>query len=76
MTYTYNRVIMMFAPAFMLNQIRNTFVKNDDNPRLAMIANLASSMFNILFDYIFIFIFDWGMFGAVLATGCAPMWGF
>ncbi len=73
MTYTYSRVIMMFAPAFMVNQIRNTFVKNDDNPRLAMIANLASSMFNILFDYIFIFIFGWGMFGAVLATGCSPV---
>ncbi len=73
MTKTYSRVIMMFAPAFVYNQIKNTFVKNDDGPKLAMYANLAGSLFNIIFDYIFIFIFDLGMLGAVLATGTAPL---
>ena len=73
MTQTYLRVILLFSPGFMLNDILLCFVKNDGNPGLAMSAMLAGSFSNILFDYVFIFPLHLGIFGAVLATGIAPI---
>lgn len=73
MTRIYLKVVLLFAPAFMINDVLICFVRNDGNPRLAMTAMLAGSMSNILLDYIFIFPFGMGIFGAVLATGFAPV---
>lgn len=72
-TITYLRIIMIFAPMFMLNNLFITFVRNDDNPRLAMLGMLIGSLTNIILDYIFIFPLELGMFGAALATGVAPI---
>lgn len=73
MTRTYIRIILLFAPAFMLNDILVCFVRNDGNPKLAMTAMLTGSFSNIILDYIFIFPCQMGLFGAVLATGLAPV---
>lgn len=73
MTQTYLRVIMLFAPAFIMNDVLICFVRNDGNPRLSMIAMLLGSLSNIILDYVFIFPFGMGIFGAVLATGMAPI---
>lgn len=75
MASVYIQVIFLFAPAFILNNILSSFTKNDGAPRLAMIGMLSGSAFNILFDYIFIFVMRLGMFGAVLATGFSPVIG-
>ena len=73
MTTTYLRWILIFAPAFMLNEVLHCFVRNDDAPNLVMFATLAGSFANIVFDYIFIFPMNMGILGAVLATGSAPI---
>jgi Na+-driven multidrug efflux pump len=73
MTTTYLRWILIFAPAFMLNEVLHCFVRNDDAPNLVMFATLAGSFANIVFDYIFIFPMNMGILGAVLATGSAPV---
>lgn len=75
MTRIYLRVILLFSPAFMLNDILVCFVRNDGSPKLAMAAMLAGSFSNILLDYIFLFPMEMGIFGAVLATGFAPVIG-
>ncbi|WPJ91390.1 MATE family efflux transporter [Facklamia hominis] len=67
-THVYLRYVLLFAPFFILNQFFSLFVKNDGYPQLAMYAMLTGSLFNTIFDYVFIFIFDMGMKGAVLAT--------
>lgn len=72
LTTTYLRVILLFSPAFLLNDILLCFVRNDGAPRLAMTAMLAGSFSNVILDYVFIFPCGMGMFGAVLATGLAP----
>lgn len=71
-TATYLRLLLCFAPAFMLNNLFMAFVRNDENPRLVSIAMTCGSLFNIVFDYIFIFPMGLGMFGAALATGFSP----
>lgn len=73
MTQTYLQIILLFAPAFMANDSLLCFVRNDGNPRLSMIAMLTGSLSNIILDYIFIFPLHMGIFGAVLATGSAPV---
>ncbi len=75
MTNIYIKVVLLFSPAFIFNQIFICFLRNDGAPRLAMLSMLAGSLFNILFDYIFIFPLDMGIFGAVLATGISPVVG-
>ncbi len=73
MTATYLRVLLTFSPAFLLNNVVLCFVRNDGAPRLAMTAMLGGSFSNIVLDYIFIFPCGMGMFGAVFATGLAPV---
>lgn len=73
MTRVYLRVILLFSPAFLFNDIFVCFVRNDGNPKLSMIAMLLGSFSNIILDYIFIFPLNLGILGAVLATGFAPV---
>lgn len=72
---SYTRIILLFAPLFMLNYICNAFVRNDGNPSLAMIATLFSSLFNIVADYVLMFPLGMGMPGAALATAFSPAVG-
>lgn len=73
MSKTYLQVILLFAPMFMLNNILLCFVRNDGAPGLSMLAMLGGSLSNIILDYIFIFPCNMGIFGAVFATGLAPI---
>lgn len=73
MTATYLQIILCFSPMFMLNNLVICFVRNDDNPKLAMNAMLIGSFSNIILDYVFVFPYKMGMFGAALATGIAPI---
>ena len=70
---TYLRTAMCFAPFFILNNTISSFVRNDGAPKIAMAATLISSLFNIVFDYVFMFPMGLGMFGAALATGISPI---
>ena len=38
------------------------------NPKISMWAMLAATVVNIFLDYLFIFVFKWGLFGAAIAT--------
>ncbi len=73
MTRTYLRILLLFSPFFMMNDLLLCFTRNDGAPGLAMKAMLAGSFSNILMDYIFMFPLQLGIFGAVLATGFAPV---
>ncbi len=69
----YFKTIVLFTPFFILSQMITVFVRNDHNPRLASIAMLMGTLFNIVFDYILIFPCGLGMFGAALATAISPI---
>ena len=51
----YARIFLLFTPFFMCNYIVSAFVRNDGDPSLAMVATLSGSLFNVVFDYIFMF---------------------
>lgn len=73
MTDTYLKWLLLFAPAFILNDVLLCFVRNDESPQLSMIAMLIGSFSNIVLDYIFIFPMQMGIFGAIFATGLSPI---
>ena len=75
MTRIYLKVLLLFSPAFLFNTVLLCFVRNDGAPHTAMFATVSGSLANILLDYVFIFPCGLGMFGAVLATGFAPVIG-
>lgn len=49
----------------------NSFIRLADKPRIAMITVLIGGVLNLLLDGLFIFVFDWGIRGAALATVAA-----
>ena len=75
MSRDYLGVIMSFSTMFLLNYALTVLVRNDGNPNLSMWGMLTGSIVNVILDYIFIFIFGWGMTGAALATSISPILG-
>lgn len=65
---TYLMPVKVVVPLFLFNQMLAAFLRNDNHPELATAGVLAGGLFNIAFDYIFVFTFDMGIFGAGLAT--------
>lgn len=73
MTRTYLKVMLLFAPAFLFNHLLQCFVRNDGAPSLSTAAMILGSLSNIVLDYLFIFPMNMGIFGAIFATGLAPV---
>ena len=65
----YLRFYSLFCSANLIGIVLNSFVRNDYNPKLGMVANIFGALANIIFDYVFIFKFNLGIKGAALATG-------
>jgi len=53
MSKTYLQVILLFAPAFLLNNVLLCFVRNDGAPQLSMMAMIGGSLSNIVLDWVF-----------------------
>ena len=73
MSKTYLQVILLFAPAFLMNNVLLCFVRNDNAPQLSMAAMIGGSLSNVVLDWVFIFPCKMGIFGAVFATDLAPI---
>ena len=44
------------------------YIRLDGSPRYAMMCNVVPALLNLIFDYLFIFVFGWGVIGAGIAT--------
>lgn len=60
--------IKLGLPVFTFGPFLACFVRNDGNPVLATAATLTGGVWNIIGDYLLIFVFDLGMTGAAIAT--------
>lgn len=69
----YVRIILIATPFFMSNYTFTAFARNDGAPSIAMIGSISGSIFNIIFDYIFMFPVGLGFSGAGLATAICPI---
>ena len=60
--------ITLGIPFYMFGQAMNPIIRSDGSPRFAMVSTLAGAVVNIILDPVFIFLFQWGMMGAAVAT--------
>ena len=60
--------ITVGIPFYMFGQAMNPIIRSDGSPKFAMASTLAGAVVNIILDPVFIFVFQWGMMGAAVAT--------
>ncbi|MDE7252862.1 MAG: polysaccharide biosynthesis C-terminal domain-containing protein [Acetatifactor sp.] len=73
---SYLTPIKPVIPLFLFNQMLAAFLRNDDHPGLATAGVLAGGLLNVIGDYVFVFTFDMGIFGAGLATASGAVVSF
>lgn len=64
----FTQIIMLGAVFGSISMGANNFIRAEGNPKVAMYTQLIGAIFNIVLNYIFIFIFGWGMKGSAFAT--------
>ncbi len=64
----YYTIVLYGIPFLALCMMGNTVIRAEGKPKFAMIAMIIPSVGNLVMDYVFIYIFDWGMTGAAWAT--------
>ncbi|MAU70998.1 MAG: MATE family efflux transporter [Pseudozobellia sp.] len=64
----YYIIVLYGIPFLAFSMMGNTVIRAEGKPKFAMIAMIIPSIANLVFDYVFIYIFDWGMHGAAWAT--------
>jgi len=64
----YYTIVLYGVPFLALCMMGNTVIRAEGKPRFAMVAMIIPSVGNLLMDYLFIYVFDWGMEGAAWAT--------
>lgn len=69
MATDYLRYYAIFCTPNLVGIVLNSFVRNDNKPKLAMISTIAGAITNIVLDYVFIFPLHMGIKGAAIATG-------
>lgn len=63
--------MLWFVPFSAFTALLNSgmfFLRLDGSPNFAMMCNVVAALLNIALDYLFIFPFGWGMFGAAFAS--------
>jgi putative MATE family efflux protein len=65
---TYYEIILYGVPVLGFVMMGNTVIRAEGNPKFAMYAMLIPSVGNLVLDYIFINIMDFGMAGAAWAS--------
>ncbi len=60
----YLRVILIAVPALMMEISTTCYVNNDGQPNISMEATVFAVAANVILDFVFVYGFQWGMFGA------------
>lgn len=62
-----------FACCFMVSYNMEILVKTDGHPRVALLTVITGCLTNCVLDYVAIFLLNWGIFGAAVATGLSQL---
>ncbi|WP_173444198.1 MATE family efflux transporter [Selenomonas ruminantium] len=65
----YGRVLFLFLPIMIVGYAFQSILITAEKPHLGLYLSIANMFSNLIFDYLFIVMFDWGMVGAAVATG-------
>lgn len=64
----YFKYLVIGIPFYMFTNAMNSVIRADGSPQFAMISTLIGCVINIILDPIAIFVLNWGMKGAAIAT--------
>ena len=72
---TYGRILLITLPAFMLQNIFQSFLVTAEKPILGLAVTVGAGLTNMVLDALFIAGFRWGLVGAAAATDIAQCIG-
>lgn len=64
----YYEIVLYGVPLLALCMMANTVIRAEGKPKFAMYAMMIPSVANLVMDYVFIYLMDFGMTGAAWAT--------
>lgn len=64
----YTGIVLIGTPFNLLGIVLSNLARTDGQPRLSMYGVLIGAVLNTILDPIYIFVFDWGVKGAAIAT--------
>ena len=65
----YGRTLMIFLVPFALQNCFQSFLIVAEKPTLGLVISVISGVLNMTLDFLFMYVFKMGVFGAALATG-------
>lgn len=65
---TYGRILLLTLPAFMLQNLFQSFLVTAEKPTLGLVITVGAGLTNMVLDAVFIIVFKWGIAGAAFAT--------
>lgn len=71
----YGRIILCTLTAFMLQNVFQSFLVTAERPQLGLAVTVAAGVANMLLDFVFIAVFQWGIAGAAAATAASQLIG-
>ena len=72
---TYGRILLLALPGFMLQIMFQSFLITAERPTLGLWVTVLAGITNMVLDFLFILVFQWGITGAALATGISQCVG-
>lgn len=72
---TYGRTLIIALIPFMLQNCFQSFLIVAEKPRMGLVISIISGVLNMILDFLFIYVFKMGVFGAALATGISQLIG-
>ena len=71
----YGRIILAALPAFMLQNVFQSFMITAEKSRLGLAVTVAAGLTNMVLDFVFIVPLGWGLAGAAIATAISQVIG-
>lgn len=71
----YSRILFIAMTAFILQNIFQSFFVTAEKPGLSLKISICAGVTNVVLDYVFIAVFQWGLAGAAVATGIGQVVG-
>lgn len=71
----YGKTLLFALPFFMLQNCFQSFLVVAEKPAMGLGVSLAAGLTNMVLDFLFIYVFGLGVFGAALATGISQFIG-
>jgi len=71
----YGRILLLGNVPFMLQNTFQSFLVVAERPQMGLKVSIAAGVTNMALDFMFVYLFRWGVAGAGLATVCSQLVG-